>query len=103
MSSDESSALDKMREAFTKWLIGCVASMLLGAVALGSWVATTAGHIATLQDNDRISVADRGEIRGQMKAQNEVINVLRQDTALQNLDLKYIKESVTKIERAITK
>jgi len=32
-----------------------------------------------------------------------LLNTLRQDTALQNRDLQYIRESVTKIEKIITK
>jgi len=102
MSHDESSALESMRQTI-KWLIGGILGLLSGAALVGGWVASQEAKIVTLQETDRASLADRSEIRGQMRGHADMLNTLRQDTALQNLDIKYIKESVMKIESFITK
>ena len=101
MSHDESKALENMRQTI-RWLMGGIASLLVGATVVGGWVATQESKILNLQDADRNSIQDRGDLRGQMRVQGEMINLLRQDTALQNRDLQYIKESVTKIEKVLT-
>jgi heme A synthase len=102
MSHDESSAIESMRQTI-KWLIGGIVGLLSVAFAVGAWVALQEAKIANLQDADRSSIADRGDLRGQLRGQSELLNTLRQDTALQNRDLQYIRESVTKIEKIITK
>jgi len=102
MSHDESSAIESMRQTI-KWLIGGIVGLLSVAFAVGAWVALQEAKIANLQDADRSSIADRGDHRGQLRGQSELLNTLRQDTALQNRDLQYIRESVTKIEKIITK
>lgn len=102
MSHDESSALESMRQTM-RWLIGGIVSLLAGAMVVGGWVATQENKIISLQDADRSSLQDRSELRGQIRGQAELLNSLRQDTALQNRDLQYIRESVTKIERIISK
>jgi heme A synthase len=102
MSHDESSAIESMRQTI-KWLIGGIVGLLSVAFAVGAWVALQESKIANLQDADRASIADRGDLRGQLRGQSELLNTLRQDTALQNRDLQYIRESVTKIEKIITK
>jgi hypothetical protein len=38
-----------------------------------------------------------------MRGQADTLTMLRQDAALQNRDLQYIREAVTKIEKIITK
>jgi hypothetical protein len=101
MSHDESSAIEALRQTI-RWLIGGIASLLVGAATVGGWVATQESRIGSLVEADKLSMSDRSELRGQIKAHSESISVLRQDTALQNRDLQYIRESVTKIERALT-
>lgn len=102
MSHDESSALESMRQTI-RWLIGGILGLLSTAAVVGGWVASQEAKIVTLQDADRFSLQDRADLRGQVRGQAETLNVLRQDTALQNRDLQYIKESVTKIEKIISK
>ena len=102
MSHDESSVLESMRQTM-RWMIGGILGLLSAAFAVGAWVAFQESKISNLQDADRASIADRGDLRGQLHGQSELINTLRQDTALQNRDLQYIRESVTKIEKIITK
>jgi hypothetical protein len=102
MSHDESAALDSMRQTI-RWLIGGIASLIGGAAIVGGWVATQEGKIVVLQDADRSSLQDRSELRGQMRGQADTLTMLRQDAALQNRDLQYIREAVTKIEKIITK
>ncbi len=101
MSHDESSAIDALRQTI-RWLIGGIASLLAGAAFVGGWVATQEGRIANLQEADRQSVSDRLEIRTRQNTQEASISAIRQDTAVQNKDLQYIREAVTKIERALT-
>lgn len=102
MSSEESSAIEALRQTI-RWLIGGVVGLLGGAATVGGWVATQESRITNLQEQDRTSMADRSELRGQLKVHAETISDIRQDTALQNRDLQYIREAVTKIEKAITK
>lgn len=102
MSHDESAAIEALRQTI-RWLIGGVIGLLGGAAAVGGWVATQEGRIGSLQAEDQISKSDRAELRGQLKVHGDLINSVRQDTALQNRDLQYIREAVTKIEQVLTK
>jgi hypothetical protein len=102
MSHDESSAIEALRQTI-RWLIGGVAGLLVGAATVGGWVATQEGRIHSLQEADEVGKTDRAQMKGRMEAQSEIINSIRQDAALQNRDLQYIRAAVDKIEKVLTK
>jgi hypothetical protein len=109
MSHDESSAIEALRQTI-RWLIGGVAGLLVGAATVGGWVATQEGRIHSLQQADELlqkadedNKTDRAQMKGRMEAQSEIINSIRQDAALQNRDLQYIRAAVDKIEKVLTK
>ncbi|MEZ5386475.1 MAG: hypothetical protein R3F13_13265 [Prosthecobacter sp.] len=102
MSTDESAALDQLRVTI-RWLIGGIASLLVGAASVGAWVATQQNEILQLKESDRVSISDRAEIRAELKAHNSLLSAVRQDAALQNRDLQYIREAVTEIKQVLKK
>lgn len=71
--------------------------MLMGAVAVGMWLARQENHLHNLAEADKVSLADRAEIKGMVKAHTDTINVLGKDSAVQGRDLQYIRERVTEI------
>ena len=102
MSHDESLAIDELRKTI-RWLIGGVVSLLAGAATVGGWVATQEGRISSLADADRLSVTDRSELRGELRAHSSIINAIQKDSAVQSRDLQYIREAVTEIKDSMKK
>ena len=97
MSHDESSAIEALRQTI-RWLIGGVVSLLAGAAAVGGWVATQEGRISNLAEADRVSMTDRSELRGELRAHSSIINSVQKDSAVQSRDLQYIREAVPEIK-----
>ena len=102
MSHDESSAIEAMRQTI-RWLIGGIGALLLGAMTVGAWVAKQEGNIASLQEADRLSLADRAGLHGEIKAHGDTLNMIQQNATGLSKDVQYIKESVTEIKRVLTK
>jgi len=100
MSQDESSAIDQLRRTIN-WLIGGVASLIAGAAAVGGWVATQEGRIANLAEADKVSITERSELRGELRAHSSIINSVQKDSAVQSRDLQYIRDAVTEIKETI--
>lgn len=100
MSNDESLAIDELRKTI-RWLIGGIVGLLAGAATVGAWVATQEGRISNLADADKISSADRSEMRGELRAHSSIINAIQKDSAVQSRDLQYIREAVTEIKDTI--
>jgi hypothetical protein len=102
MSHDESLAIDELRKTI-RWLIGGVIGLLSGAAAVGGWVATQEGRISSLAEADKISITDRSEMRGELRAHSSIINAIQKDSAVQSRDLQYIREAVTEIKESMKK
>lgn len=102
MSNDESSAIDQLRKTIN-WLIGGVVSLLAGAAGVGGWVATQEGRLSNLAEADRVSMTDRSELRGELRAHASIINSVQKDSAVQSRDLQYIREAVTEIKETMKK
>jgi hypothetical protein len=102
MSHDESLAIDELRKTI-RWLIGGVIGLLSGAAGVGGWVATQEGRISSLAEADKISITDRSEMRGELRAHSSIINAIQKDSAVQSRDLQYIREAVTEIKESMKK
>jgi hypothetical protein len=102
MSHDESLAIDELRKTI-RWLIGGVIGLLSGAAGVGGWVATQEGRISSLAEADKISITDRSEMRGELRAHSSIINAIQKDSAVQSRDLQYIREAVTEIKDSMKK
>jgi heme A synthase len=100
MSADESAAIENLRQTI-RWLIGGVVGLLAGAATVGGWVATQEGRITALQESDRASAIDRSGLHTRVQLQSEMIGMIRQDTAVQNRDLLFIREAVTEIKQVL--
>ena len=100
MSADESNSIDELRKTI-RWLIGGVVGLLGGAAGVGGWVATQESEILQIKESNRLSSVDRMDLRAELKAQNSIITAVRQDVALQNRDLLFIREAVTEIKQVL--
>ena len=100
MSDHDLQQIDQMA-SMLKWVLSGLASLMVAAFGVGIWVNQQQAEIRNLIDADRASTVDRAEIRGTIKAQNEVLVQLRQESALQSRDISYIRTSVEKIERGL--
>ena len=100
MSHEETAAIDELRKTI-RWLVGGVLGLLGAAAAVGGWVATQEARLRNLEEFDRISLSDRIDLRAELKSQSSMITAVRQDSALQNRDLQYIREAVTEIKQVL--
>ena len=100
MSTDESNAIIALRQTL-RWLIGGIGGLLVGAATVGGWVVSQDSQIKQLQINDRESVQDRGQLRGEIKAHSDILSTIRQELALQNKDLTYIRSTIEKMEKRL--
>ena len=98
MSTDESNAIIALRQTI-RWLIGGVGSIMVGAATVGGWVVNQEAQINQLQAADRESLQERGELRGELKSHSELMATIRQELALQNKDLSYIRSTLDKMEK----
>jgi hypothetical protein len=98
MSEHDLNQIDKMA-AMLKWVLSGMAAMLISAFGVGIWVNQQQAEISALVAADQRRGVDIAEVRGTIKAQNEMLSSLKQDGLLQSRDISYIRSSVEKIER----
>jgi hypothetical protein len=98
MSEHDLQQIDRI-SGMLKWLLSGMGAMLLSAFGVGVWVNQQQAEIRNLVEADKRSVVDIAEVRGTIKAQNDVLTSLKQESALQSRDIGYIRTSVEKIER----
>jgi hypothetical protein len=100
MSEHDLQQIDQMA-SMLKWVLSGLASLMVAAFGVGIWVNQQQAEIKGLVEADHRRVVDIAEVRGTIKAQNEVLSQLRQESALQSRDISYIRTSVEKIERGM--
>jgi hypothetical protein len=100
MSEHENEQLERLN-ALMNWMLGGIGVLLVGAMGVGAWVARQESHITRLNETAQAASVERGEMRGSIKTHGEIITTISRDTAVQNRDISYIRETVMEIKQEL--